>query len=257
MPERGPSRIQGEKYNIGLNPWLIRLEHLVDHWICHPEFHEIDFPEYLSCFLHINNPESTTFIFFCTRQSTYSKWERARNVYNVLYFFKCFMASNEVYRSINQSINLDLSINKYWISAPRYVIIDTRFWYVCGERKPPERESSRTCVLSLLTVSICVSMSKGCSQTAGWPLPGISASWGVWTVHTRGAALNRWLTGAGNTHPTLRSDMHHHSPMGQSSSSPLWALTHGFHISQVLLSHTATGFSGAHPKKWLSHQFLP
>ena len=49
MPERGPSRIQGEKY-ISLNPWLIKLRHCVDPQLCHLELHEINFPKCIHFF---------------------------------------------------------------------------------------------------------------------------------------------------------------------------------------------------------------
>ena len=49
MPERGSSRIQGEKY-ISLNPWLIKLGHCVDPQLCHLELNEISFPKCIHFF---------------------------------------------------------------------------------------------------------------------------------------------------------------------------------------------------------------
>lgn len=83
MPERGPSRIQGEKY-ISLNPWLIKLGHcLIINFVTWNCMKSVSLRVYIS-FLHTNNPAGTTFIFFCT----YNKRERARDVYTVFHFPK-------------------------------------------------------------------------------------------------------------------------------------------------------------------------
>lgn len=124
---------------------------------------------------------------------------------------------------LSLSFSLFLSVRLLQILSAQHCDVGGSDTFV-GKRNLENQHSRNVCFhfSQPAPASLC---QKADLRLPGSPLHEGTESWRVWILHIQREALTHWLTGAVSKHPTLRSHLHCHCPVGLSSSYPLWDFT--------------------------------